>query len=159
MLFVFQQIHVYLLRIAICMLQNTKKIEHKGVISRVDDKYIYVSILQASACADCHAKTMCSLSEAKEKIIEIPYVSGSYKIGEEVSVEGTTTMGLKAVLYAFIIPLVLMLGILFVVLQSGGSEVEAILSAILSLIVYYIILYVLRDRMKKEFVFSITKKL
>jgi len=141
------------------MLQNTKKIEHAGVISKIEDNCIYVSIMQSAACADCHAKTMCSLSEAKEKIIEIPYISGNYKVGEEVIVTGASSLGLMAVFYAFVIPLILIVSVLLLVIRLFESEILAVVLTIVSLIIYYAILYSLRGKMKKKFVFTLTKKL
>jgi len=141
------------------MLQNTKKIEHEGVISKIDNDCIYVSIMQVAACAECHAKTLCSLSESKEKIIEIPFYDGGFKVGERVIVTGSASVGLMAVFYAFVIPLILIVLVLACVINFIDSETLAVVLAIVSLTVYYGILYLCRDRMKKNFVFTLTKKL
>ena len=141
------------------MLQNTGKIEHEGIISSIDNNYIYVKIMQTSACAECHAKTMCSLSEAKEKVIEIPNSQSNYRVGDAVTITGAPSLGLMAVFYAFVLPLILLLSVLVVVLWLSDSEISAILFSLVSLLVYYIVLYFYRDIMKKKFVFTLTKKL
>jgi len=141
------------------MLQNKEKIEYEGVICEMNSSYVFVSIMQKSACADCHAKGMCSISDSKEKIIEIPAVTEKYRIGDTVLVTGSFSMGLMAVLYAFIIPLLLILCFLVSGVYFTGSEIYGALFALISLSIYYCILYFFRKRFKEKFVFTLTKKL
>lgn len=100
---------------------------------------------------------MCSISEAKEKIIEIPDSSGKYKVGEKVIITGDSSIGLKAVLYAFVIPLILVVGILALGIHFSGSETRSALLTIIFLIIYYLILYFFRDNLKNKFIFTIAK--
>jgi len=139
------------------MLQNKGKIEHSGIITKIENDCIYVSITQLAACAECHAKTMCSISESKNKIIEIPYTESGFKPGDSVMVTGTPTMGLMAVLYAFVIPLTVILLMLFIFDHFFGSETLAALLCIVSLALYFVVLYLFRKKLKKKFVFTLTK--
>lgn len=135
----------------------SQKIEHEGVISGVKDSIVYVNIIQTSACAGCHAKTMCSISEQKEKTIEIPAIESSFQVGDKVLITGNTSHGLIAVVYAFILPLIFMVFALIIVISYSQSEGIAALAAISFLIIYYTVLYFFREKLKKKFVFSVTK--
>ncbi len=139
------------------MLQNEKKISHEGVILKILKDSVFVSIVQSSACSGCHAKDMCSVSEKKEKIIEIKADENNYKIGEKVFITGSAAMGFKAVFYAFIIPLIIILGCLLGVARLTGNEIAGIFCAFGFLICYYGSLYMFRGKFKKKFTFELRK--
>jgi Positive regulator of sigma E activity len=140
------------------MLQNKRKIEHEGVIVRVGNDFVFVNIEQYSACADCHAKGMCNLSEKKEKIIEIPRrLDENYNVGDKVTIIGASSLGLKAVFYAFVLPLIIITLVLAVTIYNLKSESLSALFSILSLVVYYFIIYLFKDKFKTQFVFTLTK--
>ena len=56
-------------------------------------------------------------SESKEKIIEVPDNSGKFHINEEVQLCGQSSLGLQAVLLAFVFPLI----IVFAAIVTGTS--------------------------------------
>ena len=116
----------------------SQKIEHEGVISQIKDGVISVKIMQTSACSGCHAKSMCSISEKKEKTIDISELNGKYEVGEKVLVQGSSSMGLKAVLYSFIVPLILIVFILTLSIQLLKSEVLAAMLSVVTLVFYYV---------------------
>lgn len=138
-------------------MQNIGKIEHKGIISGIEEDSVFVRILQQEACSECHAKSACGIADAKEKIIEIPDNSGKYKIGETVVITGDSSIGLKAVLYAFVIPLILVITVLALTLHFSDSEMLSALFAVIFPAVYYSVLYFFRENMKNKFVFSLKK--
>ena len=84
-------------------------IKHRGIVEKVDGTHITVRIVQTSACAACSAKGLCNASESKEKQIDVYEVNPSYQIGEEVVLCGTTSMGMRAVLLAFGVPLLIVM--------------------------------------------------
>ena len=136
----------------------SERIEHEGIISRLDEGKAWVTVIQSSACADCHAKSMCQSSEQKEKTIEIPNVDTSFHKGDKVIIVGSASLGLHAVLYAFIIPLILIVAGLILSLSYSNSDTLAALVALVILMAYFFILYMLQNKFKKKFVFRITPK-
>ena len=134
------------------------KIEHQGVVESVVGNHVRVNIVQVAACSGCKARSMCSSSESKEKIIDV-YEQGAekkYKIGDQVMVCGALSMGKQAVRLAFAIPLLLIavwMVVAMVYLKLGELTAVGILAAILS--VYFYILYLNRGRMAKRFAFWI----
>ena len=89
-------------------------IEHAGVIHQIDGRHIRVQILQESACSGCHAKGACSAADMKDKFVDIESDSSDYKVGEQVTLYGQSSMGLFAVLLAFVIPFLIILLTLFI---------------------------------------------
>lgn len=132
-------------------------IQHNGKIEQITNDVVYVRIIQQSACSGCHAKNMCGASESKEKIIEIPDRSGNYTINENVLICGKSSLGLQAVLLAFVIPVLLVLFIIILGHALNWDEGLSALAGILFLVPYYSILYAMRDKLKKRFTFTLKK--
>jgi len=134
-------------------------IKHRGIVEKIDGSHIVVRIVQTSACSACSAKGLCNASESKEKQIDVYEVNPAYRIGEEVILCGTTSMGMKAVFLAFGIPVFLLLAALFVTMRV--TDGDALLSAIVALVAvvpYYAVLYLMKDKMNKTFSFVIEKQ-
>jgi len=133
-------------------------ISHEGIIEEIKGSQVTVRILQQSACSACHAKGVCMAADSEEKFIEVADFSGRFHENERVIIEGKTSMGYKAVLWAFVIPLAILILTLFLTLLLWNfSEMKAALIAIAALIPYYLILYLLRKKMANSFKFSIKK--
>lgn len=133
-------------------------IEHEGIIEQIKGSRMTVRILQQSACSGCHAKGVCMAADSKEKLIEITDFSDRFLENERVIIEGKESMGHKAVFWAFVLPLILlMLTLILSISLWNFSETEAAVSAMASLIPYYLVLYLLRKKMTKTFQFSVKK--
>lgn len=134
----------------------TNIIKHSGIVERVDGSHISVKIMQTSACAACKVKGYCSSADSQEKIIDIYDPDTYYKVGEEVMVYATVSMGMQAVLISFIIPFIIIMAVLFGMMAfTLQDELLSAVTALMSLIPYYIILYLFRNRLKKKFSFTL----
>ena len=135
----------------------TDLIKHQGTVENIVGTHVKVRIVQTSACSSCSAKSFCSSSESKEKLIDIYDAdTSSLHLGQEVVVYGTTSMGMRAVGLAFGVPFLVMVAALFVLyLLTGGDEAVSALGALLTLLPYYAVLYALRGRIKRRFSFQI----
>ena len=134
-------------------------IKHRGIVEKIDGSHIVVRIVQTSACSACSAKGLCNASESKEKQIDVYEANPSYQIGEEVMVCGTTSMGMRAVLLAFGVPLLILVLALGVSMKLTGED--ALLSsgiALVSVLPYYIGIYFCKDKLNRTFSFTIEKK-
>jgi sigma-E factor negative regulatory protein RseC len=132
-------------------------IKHDGVVDSIEGDCIHVRIVQASACAACGAKSLCSAAESKEKIVDVFGAdTAAYQVGQCVMVEGAATMGMKAVRLAFLFPLLLLVAAVALVMWlTGGDEALAALSALLAFTVYFVVLFACKKRLKQEFTFII----
>ena len=135
----------------------SQKIEHTGIITSITDKTIEVSIIQQSACSDCHAKGACSASDMDEKIIEVTNNRMQFSVGEKVMLSGKTSMGFLAVLLAFVIPFLLILTCLFILRQFTDNEAISGTISLAVLIPYYIVLSLFNKKLKNKFQFEISK--
>lgn len=136
----------------------SKNITHDGVVVAIDGQDVHVMIVQHSACAGCHAKGACTASDSKDKIIIAKSRGEAYQIGERVLLVGSNSMAWSALAYAFILPLILSIALLFVV--SGiVSEAMSCLFVLVLLAIYYFILFLFRSKLETKFVFYIEKQL
>ena len=88
------------------------------------------------------------MADSKEKLIDVfDMKASSYRIGEEVMIYGTTSMGMQAVLLAFGIPFLVLLITLFISMRlTGGDELRSALVALSALLPHYLIIYVCRNK-------------
>ena len=132
-----------------------KYIKHKGiVIDKSSPTQYAVKILQQSACATCHAASLCSASESKEKIIDA-FSHDDIPMGTEVTVYGEASMGYKALTWAVITPLIIVLVALLLTSHYIDSELISGIIALIMLIPYYGILAMMRKKLQQTFVFYI----
>ena len=131
---------------------------HQGKIERIDTNKVFVRIEQKIACSDCHAVSACFVVNKKDKIIEVSDYSGSYALQEEVLVSARSSMGLFAVVVAYAIPLLAVVIAVVAGLSLSQSEVIGGLTGLLVLVAYYFVLYLLRDKIKKNVLFTLSKK-
>lgn len=139
-------------------LQNmANKIKHLGIVENINGTHLKVRIVQNSACSACSVKGHCSASDTKEKIIDVYNVHAvPCKIGEHVMIVGTTSMGMKAVYLAFVLPFVVLFLVLVLSLHlTGGDESVSALFALTSLIPYYLLVYCFRNKISKNFMFTL----
>lgn len=133
-----------------------KNITHPGIVEKLTDDKVFVKILAMSACSSCHAKGMCNVAEVEEKVVELRKDPlRELKIGEQVTLTMKKSLGSYAVMLGYIVPFLLLIGVLILVLFLSGNEGLAGLSAILTLIPYYWLLYIYRNKLKSTFNFMI----
>ena len=136
-------------------MSRIETIKHDGIVESIDAGKVTVRILQASACSSCSARQLCRSSESKEKLIEVRGNYPTLHVGDSVTLQGSVRQGLRASLLAYIVPLILMVAALFYGTHLRGEGAGA-LAALLVLAIYYGGLYLLRNKLGKQFEFSIT---
>lgn len=137
-----------------------KTIKHQGIIETIEGTHIQVRILQTSACASCSIKGHCTSADVDEKLIDI-YTpdADTYRVGESVWVMGALAMGMKAVLLAFVLPLIILVAALFVTMNILEDELLAIAYSIVCLSLYYILLRILfKSVWKGKFTFYLQRE-
>ncbi|MDR0606065.1 MAG: SoxR reducing system RseC family protein [Bacteroidales bacterium] len=133
-------------------------IEQKGKVIAVSATEVSVKIERGEACAGCKNKASCQMGKSEEQIIIVgTKQANTYSIGEKVNVSMKTSLGLKAVLYAYVLPLVFLLVAFGIAYQFVASELMQIGIALLPVIVYYLILYKMRYKTEKTFQFYVSK--
>ncbi|MDR0790601.1 MAG: SoxR reducing system RseC family protein [Bacteroidales bacterium] len=119
---------------------------------------VKVVIHRQSACASCHAKAACTSLDKKDQTINVKTNDAqSYEIGEEVQILIAQSLGLKAVVLAFIVPLIVLLAVVIVLTKYFPTLNQSIIAviALLSYFVYCFLLYSLRNKIDRHFVLKI----
>ena len=129
-------------------------IRHEGIVESIGADGLMVRILQASACSSCEARKLCRSSESKEKLVEVKGHYPTLQVGDQVTLCGSVRQGLRASVLAYVSPLILMLVALFAGTRLWGEKLGA-LAALLTLALYYGVLFLLKDKLGKQFEFSL----
>ena len=134
----------------------SETISHEGVVTKITDNELEIKILAKSACAACHAKNACTMSDMAEKILTVPKPTDrEFQLLQKVMVTMTVGQGNKAAVLAYLVPFIILVAVLFTMLGIGLSEGASALIGIAALIPYYIVLYLCRDRLKRRFEYTI----
>ncbi|MEE1142094.1 MAG: SoxR reducing system RseC family protein [Bacteroidales bacterium] len=136
-------------------------VEQKGIVIKKQEDKLVVKIEQKSTCSSCHARGACTSLDKKDKEIEIKSKdTANYNIGDVVIITISTKLGMKAVLIAFVLPLILIVLALFLSIKIFSLSQS--LSALISLLVlsaYYFLLYKQNLFLSKQFNFTIKEKI
>ena len=135
-----------------------KEIRHEGIIEEIDNQEITVRILSNSACSECHAKGVCSVSDSPEKHIVIESSNNHYNTGDKVDIILARSLGFKALFLGYIFPFLTVFFTLIIVLSLTDNEGVAGITALLILVPYYLLLKVFNRKITREFVFKLGNK-
>lgn len=131
-------------------------VEHEGIVKAIEGGRVDVEVTVQSACGSCKAHSSCAMSEQAEKIVTVWTEDAEhYEVGQQVTVEMEQVMGIKAVVYAYVVPFFIILGVLLVLMECGAGEVISGLSSLGACALYYIGLWLLRHKLEKVIVFRI----
>lgn len=132
-------------------------IRHTGVVMSVSGETAHVQIVQTSACSACKARSMCISSESQTKEMDVIMLE-PMQVGDQVEVEVRERLAWKAVLLAYILPFIVMLGIIVVLdYTTGWSEAVVGTLSLCGIALYYIGLSVFKHRLQKQFTFTARK--
>ncbi|MDE5730661.1 MAG: SoxR reducing system RseC family protein [Alistipes sp.] len=134
------------------------RIEHSGVVTRVDAGRVFVEVTAQGACGSCRAREACGQGEAKRKIVEVntPRAAG-YRVGEQVTVGVSRRIGAVAVAVAYLLPLAVLVAVLAVCTAAGAGEGATLCAALGAVAGYYGVLWPLRRRIESKVHFTISK--
>lgn len=132
-------------------------IKHDGIIDKIEPGKVYVSINSQSACSGCHAKGACGGMDCLDKEVEVE-TEESFNLGEPVRVCISTAVGFKALLWGYLLPFLLLIGVIIGAVLSKLPEDKAALLGLTATALYYLMLYPLRHRLSRQFRFTIERK-
>lgn len=138
---------------------TTKTVRHDGEIISITPKVVTVKIESSSLCAACHAKGACTAADKAEKIIEAVNIYNlKLEVGERVSVTMKRSLGIRAVVISYVVPLFILLFLLLTlhVLQLG--ELWMGLISLVGVGLYYLGLFLFKKKIASNFVFTIDKQ-
>lgn len=133
-------------------------IRHLAKVIDIKDNTLYLRVMRSDACSICAAKNFCGMQKESENIITIEDTQASeFNIGEEVDICLSLASSAKAVIYGYILPLILLLVAIILSKTLGYSDFNSGISGIIVLIPYYFVLFLMRNKMKSDFKFKIIR--
>lgn len=134
------------------------KIEHGGTVISIEGNTVVVEMIVEAACQGCKMKAMCNKESEQNRVVSVyTDMAAHYSVHEHVIVSISTAMGVKAAVWVYVIPFLIVLATLVGSLQAGATELTAGLSSLIILAVYYFLLYLLKEKIEKQIVFEISK--
>lgn len=132
------------------------QISHEGIITAIHNNRMEVSLIGNIHCESCNAKNACGVSDTRSKTVEVYRDRDSFSVNEKVIVAMREGLGLKAVLWAYIVPFILLMTTLVFALSFFNEGLAGIL-AISILVPYYSVLYFSKNVFRKAFSISVFK--
>ncbi len=132
-------------------------INHDGTVVEITDTKVIAEILVSEACGTCQAKGLCH-TQGKKVSIEAPRPSGSdIAVGDSVYVSMKSSLATISVILAYVAPLLLMFVVMFSLIALTGSQDVGCVAGLAVLPLYYIVLYMMRDKLRRNFSFEVSK--
>jgi sigma-E factor negative regulatory protein RseC len=130
------------------------EVSHIGTVEKIEGDKATVRILSLSACSSCKSKAACSISEMKEKLVDVHLKENQdVKIGDNVNVAIAQKQGDKAVILAYAFPIIVFIGLLLLATYLKASEPVAGLVAIGGVGLYFVILRIFKSKIEGQFMF------
>jgi sigma-E factor negative regulatory protein RseC len=130
----------------------------KGTIKEIKGNILFVEIERKTACAACHAKSVCIPFVKKDEVIPIPIKQPEiFCVGEIVQLSLKQSLGMRAVIIAYLFPFVVLSLGLFLIYYITKNELLSVGVAFMVTSLYYLLLKKIDNKLKKHFTFSVSK--
>lgn len=135
---------------------GNKIVTHPGIIKKITEKEIEISIMVTSGCSSCEIKGACTVSDVEEKSVIVNTSSPeNFKLGQTITIEMKQSLGSWAVLLGYVFPFVILFTGLVIFVSVGLDQGIAGILALSLLLPYYLTLYILKDFLSSRFNYSI----
>lgn len=129
----------------------------QATVTNIGKNTITATFIRPEACAQCAAKSICSQISGTKNSIEFTVdAPKEYHIGQQVNLELEQHGAFLSIIFAFGLPLLLMLICLFSLLALKSSDTFAALASLAVLAIYYLILFTFRNRLKEKIKIKLT---
>lgn len=131
----------------------------EGIVRAVNGDEITVEVIVSSACSGCHAKSICIPSDRRQEVVIVKNTRHEdFHVGETVELLLETSAGNKAVVLAYVLPLVVLLALLFGCYALTHKELLSVGISVLGVVLYYLILKSANKKVEQGITFGIRKK-
>lgn len=137
---------------------NNNEVSHEAIVQSIDGIDVTVKMTVSSACAACHAKGLCGVSESEEKLVVAKNFSAAqFATGEKVRVELRQTLAAKAVIICYLLPLVVLLVSFFLMYLVCSIEWLNVLVALSATALYFFFVWLFHEKIEKNVTFIVSK--
>lgn len=141
------------------MTHSSGTIRQSATVIRVDATQIEVEVCRPEACAACKAKSVCSEGGGQGKRMTLANDGQGYQLGEQITLVMRRSAGLKAVVIAYLVPVILVVAALLVFQTVQIKETVAAISTLVLLGLYFLVIRLLRGRLNRELTIEIEKEI
>ncbi len=132
---------------------------HPGEVTKVEKGKITVLMHVLSACSSCKGHEKCAFVDKADKVVEVKTSDWEkYSVGDSVIVSVNESLGLLAVLLAYLLPAIIIIGSVILISIITHSELLAAIIPIAVTVLYFFILYRVRGSLERKFSFGIEKR-
>ncbi len=139
-----------------CTIDREDVIKHDGIVSKIHENTVLISLQGNVNCETCVAKNSCNALGSDAKEIELSKTNQTFKLNEKVIVILEKQLGLKAVFWAYVFPFILMF-LTLLISSNIFKEWVAGLISLFVLIPYYLTVYFFKNSFKEVFKIFILK--
>jgi sigma-E factor negative regulatory protein RseC len=132
-------------------------IEQSGLVIANTNGNMKVTIVGNGGCSACH-NSLCMLGDSKSKELEVTMKNALFQIGEEVLIRINPTSAYLGLILLYLLPFLLLVGLLIGLLQAGYPESVAGVFSLVSLLPYFLFLFLLRKQLATQCRVNIVKK-
>ena len=130
----------------------------EGIVRAVHNGEAEVEIIVSSACAGCHAKSICIPSDHRqETIVAVVPENMKVSVGERVNLNLQGNAGAKAVVIAYVIPFFILLAAFLASYLFFHNELVSVLVSLAVMLFYFLYLKTQRHKIDQNFTFYVTK--
>lgn len=135
-------------------------IERSATITAIADGEVCLTVLRPSACSHCEAAGHCHASESRLETItlERSQLPSDIALGDQVSLEMQSALGMRAVLLTMVVPTILIIATTILLSYLEVSTLAQILIALGVATLYMLLLWLMRHRFERTFTFTVRKK-
>ena len=121
---------------------ENNSISHIGIVQSVDGQEVTVKMTVESACAACHAKSLCGVSDSKDKIVKAVNVSDAhFEVGEKVNVEMRQSLAMKAIVICYLLPFIVLITTFCVMSYFCQNELVNVLVTFAAVAAYFFFIW------------------
>lgn len=133
-------------------------IEHEVSILSVEPTRhrVRVRLVSQSACAGCAARKACAMQESQDKEWTVDYPTDEhYAVGEKAVLVISEANGFKAVLWAYVLPFICLIALIFGLSCLTQNELLIGLTALGGVALYFIVLAFSKKRLNRTLRYGI----
>jgi sigma-E factor negative regulatory protein RseC len=133
-------------------------VTHNGEVVKTNQSIVTVRLTNGTECEGCAAAKLCHVSGSDSGLIDVHTAdAATFTTGDRVVLEGAERLHRKAIRLATLYPTIAIIATMVLVYLLTANETLAALSGLSVMILFFIILYLCRNRLDKEFIFTIRK--
>lgn len=137
---------------------ENNSINHIGIVQSIDGQEITVKLTVQSACASCHAKSICGVSDSKDKIVKAVIVSDEhFEVGEKIAVEMRQSLAMKAIVICYLLPFIVLITTFCVMSYFCQNELVNVLVTFAAVAAYFFFIWLFNHKIERNVTFIAVK--